>query len=367
MQEFVIRHPHNEASALIQMHNRRLLDALGWREGFWIVCDEKPVHKALAALGRPAVALARTENVGEPDWEVRPMKCIRGKHSSTKDTDDSEACAQAGAWIYVFGSQFGSKDGPLDPERHFVARFNASLVRQKKKRLRTRIDVARKPFLLHRIINDALRRAELRLLNRGDEEIRRYIAATRDHGIKKNKRWAKRIRPDDRPVNIEGATFVPTGRLLLGLRYPVTEDGNPIVVEIDGIDRIFQKKRKAGWPDVTRVWVLSNVGKPDAPQGIRELDQFGDTIHAVTGDLDSQEDRSSVLADHPDGVEAASQHFTFTIPRDDRMSIEANHVRSFRNEANVEGIAVALDGSVWYAHDDDCIRLQHSDGKQNPD
>ena len=32
-------------------------------------------------------------------------------------------------WIYVFGSQFGKKDGPLQPKRSFVARFREADVR----------------------------------------------------------------------------------------------------------------------------------------------------------------------------------------------------------------------------------------------
>ena len=50
------------------------------------------------------------------------------------------------------------------------------------------------------------------------------------------------------PINVEGAAFrdgaeAPKGgspTLLLGLRFPVTAEGHPIVVEIEGIERLFK-------------------------------------------------------------------------------------------------------------------------------
>lgn len=36
------------------------------------------------------------------------------------------------------------------------------------------------------------------------------------------------VRPDDAPINIEGATFMGDGGLLLGLCFPTTADGHPL-------------------------------------------------------------------------------------------------------------------------------------------
>lgn len=45
---------------------------------------------------------------------------------------------------------------------------------------------------------------------------------------------------DDYPINIEGTTFRVDGTPLLGLRFPVAADGRPILVEFDGIERLFE-------------------------------------------------------------------------------------------------------------------------------
>jgi hypothetical protein len=38
-------------------------------------------------------------------------------------TEDAESVARHDGWVYVFGSHFGGKGGPLQPKRGFVARF----------------------------------------------------------------------------------------------------------------------------------------------------------------------------------------------------------------------------------------------------
>ena len=72
-------------------------------------------------------------------------------------TEDAEAVARHDGWVYVFGSQFGKKDGPLQPKRSFVARFREAEVRHVLEPPAAPLAVARPPFLLHRLVNDALR------------------------------------------------------------------------------------------------------------------------------------------------------------------------------------------------------------------
>ena len=347
MEEHRIDHRHNEASALLSIVNRDLLDAFGWQEGFWIANDEKKVHKALATLGR----------TDEGAWEVVPLKAKRTKGSSEKATADCEAFARAGSWIYVFGSQFGPKEGPLDPERHFVARLNESLVAYKKKKLHAAMDVAREPLFLHRLINDALRDSDLTLIRRSVEEATAYIEATASC---RDEDWLPRLEHWDWPINVEGAAFAHNGRLLLGLRYPVTADGNPIVVELEGIDRLFVKKLARGVPRVTRVWALAFVGSPEQPLGIRALETFGRAIHVIVGDLDGKPGRSQILAGHPEGHHGHSHHYVFHLPLGLTDYVEARELRGFCGDANVEGMTVAADGAVWYIHDDKNIRLQRA-------
>jgi hypothetical protein len=362
MHKYVIDHPHNEASALILIHNQALLDAHDWDVAFWIVSDEEPAQKAIAALGHRR-SDHEAEDGQSPGWEVRRLKCKLTKNSTDDPTEDCEALARAGSWIYVFGSHYGSKDGPLDPERHFVARFNEALVRIKGDHLKTELDVARPEFQLHRLVNDALRTRGIELIDRGPEAQEQFIGRTRTDVAAGRPDWKELVQPGDRPINVEGATFLPSGRLLLGLRYPVTADGHPIMVEIDGIDRFFSHKDR-GAPVVTRVLVLANVGTQKVPHGVRELDQRGSTIHVITGDLESSPDKSVLLKDHPQGEQARSEHHTFQIPADPKVvNVEGEVVRRFSEQANVEGLTVDDDGSVWYAHDDEQIRLHLAPGE----
>lgn len=357
MQDFHVEHPHNEASSLLCLRNQRLLDERGWDRAFWILSDEAAAHRALAVLGRHR----GRDGAAPEDWEVVRLKARRTKRSSGKATDDGEALARAGSWIYAFGSQFGSKDGPLEPARHFVARFNEALIESRPGKLKAEIEVARPAFLLHRLVNDALRAADMEPIPRGENARLDYVRAVLDYGEKEGKRWRERVDPGDQPVNVEGATFLPNGRLLLGLRFPVTEDGHPILVEIDGIDRLFEGGRAGGGPpQVTRLFTLPAVGSAEVPAGVRELDQQGTTVHVVTGDLDSDPDESLVIADHPEGIEACSAHHVFELPADGGGEVDSREVLSFSDDANVEGITVEIDGGVWYAHDDEKIWLTYA-------
>jgi hypothetical protein len=369
MRTYVIEHPHNEASALVAIHNRQLLDAFGWDVAFWIASDERPVQKALAALGRRRAAPPHLHDGDERDgdpkvtagWDVVRLRCRRSDASDDSPTEDCECLARAGAWIYVFGSQFGGKSGPLDPKRHFVARFNESTVRRKDRKLKAAIDVARPDFLLHRIINDALLSRNLKLLPQGPNAREHYIKDT----LKKlPKRHRDAVRPGDRAINIEGATFLPNGRLLLGLRHPTTADGHPILVEIDGIDRAFEPGR-ADEVCVTRVFSLTTIGTRSRPAGVRELDQRGSTIHVLVGNLDSHSQESQVVADNDRADDAPSEHHTFELPFDDRTEVPAKLERRLAGESNVEGFALFEDGSTWYARDDEQICLNEAPGTQD--
>jgi hypothetical protein len=356
MEEFVIDHPRNEASGLLGMQNRSVLAALGWDAGFWIVCDEAPGEEALAALGR--------RDGGE--WEVVRLRSRARWPGRAKRTEDSETLARAGSWVYVFGSQFGTKDGTLQPRRHFVARFNEALVTARKGRLRARVELRRRPFLLHRLVNDALRAANVEVRGATSKAHARFVAPALERGTKRGKRWAERLRPDDAPINVEGATFLPGGHLLLGLRYPVTAEGHPILVELEGIDRYFEDGG-APDPEVVAVRVVTSIGSRDAPAGVRELDSLGADVHLVTGDLDSKPEESALLAGDPRAADAPNEHWTVPLALgvDGPAELTGRRVRRFDESASVEGLALAAD-EIWYAHDDDRIRLEVAHGAGGP-
>ena len=324
MKEIRIDHPHNEASALTAIHDHALLAAFGWDVAFWVISDEKPAHKSVAALGRHK----------DKTWSVVPLRTTLSAGSDDKPAEDCETMARAGSFIYVFGSQYGSEEGPLEPRRHFVARFNESLVRKGKKTMRVELDLARAPFVLHRLINDALRDRRIDLIEHDDSA-----------ELDVSKKWKKLVHDDDHAVNVEGSTFLPNGHLLLGLRYPVTADGHPLLVEIERIDRLFEGKT----PEIASIWIVENVGTAKAPAGVRELDARGASIHLISGDIDDPN------AGRPPGAQhevVARAHRRGAVRR-----VEAQRIRAFRGRTNVEGIAVMDDGTVWYAYDDEQIRL----------
>lgn len=347
MKEIVVDHPANEASALLAIESPALLQAHGWEMAFWSCSDEDKVEKALHALGK-----------GRDGWElVKPGK-VRAEPKSV--TEDAEALARFGPWVYIFGSHFGTKSGPLEPTRHFIARFREDRFDGRLDESEVEMEIARGRFKLHRLLNDALRESGLDLMEPGDEE-RRCIRQTRRNGHKKGKKWADRIHKDDWPVDIEGAAFRSLGgmgALLLGLRYPVTRDGHPVLVEMEGIEKLFRNPPDD--PSVRQLWVLEGVGSARKPRGVRALEEDGDSFLAITGSLDSAPEESAILLDHPEGEPAASRLHRFTLPEPPpRWSgVEAERVQDLGVDSKAEGLAADTEGRLWYVLDDERIRLR---------
>ncbi|HET9225712.1 MAG TPA: hypothetical protein VFR31_03535 [Thermoanaerobaculia bacterium] len=343
MEEIVIDQPASEASALLAIESKAVLDAHGWEMAFWSCSDEDRIEKSLHALGK-----------GKDGWElVRPGKV---RTEPKVRTEDAEAMARFGPWIYVFGSHFGTKSGPLEPTRHFIARFREDRLDGRLDDCEVEMEIARGRFKLHRLLNDALRESGIPLLHPGDEQ-RRCIRETRHLGRKKRKKWAGRIRKDDWPVDIEGAAFRNNGALLLGLRNPSTRDGHPVLVEIEGIEKLFRDP--ADDPAVRQLWVLDGVGSAREPRGIRALEEDGDSFLAVTGSLDSTPEESAILQDHPEGERANSCLHRFSLPESPpRWSgIEAERVQDLEG-SRAEGLAADTRGRLWYVLDDERIRLR---------
>jgi hypothetical protein len=346
VREIVVDRPASEMSSLLAIENRRVLDAQGWSQGFWTCGDEGPVEKALGAIGRSS---------GSHEWEY----CrVRGRAGVRRGkTEDCESLARRGGWIYVLGSQFGAKDGPVEPKRQFVARFDESALGGRVDEEEVEVEIARGSFRLHRLLNDALRASRLELIARGPHE-EKCVREARRGGKRKGKKWAQRIDAEDWPLNVEGATFLPSGSLLLGLRYPVTREGHPILVELDEIDRLFQFQGGRD-PGVRRVWVLANVGSADEPRGVRGLESVGDDLHLISGSLDSEAAESALIADHPEGRKAVAQHHRCRLPKDSGWgSVEAELVAAVGEETRVEGLSVDAEGGFLYILDDERIRLR---------
>lgn len=339
--------PH-EASDLCRLDDRETLERNGWDLAYVTVLDDTAVEEAVAVLGHQAGGEI-TEG-----WSAHRVHCV--PQAGEGRTEDAEACAWREGFFYVIGSQYGSGDGPLQPKRAFLARLRAEDLRAEEiGHARPPLTVARNRFLLHRAINDALHAAPIELLERRKQVRKRFIKATVKRGKKKSKRWAGRVRPGDVPINIEAARFRPDGTLLLGLRHPCTSAGEAILVELADVDHLIDDEDAT--PQIGRIWTLPGIGRPGEPVGFRALHTDGDDRYeAVVGNLDSMDKDSVLLADHPEGALARSQHVRFRLPARATKSsalTDVERVHEWVELRRVEGLASGPEGTFLFVTDDD--------------
>ena len=334
-------HP-NEASGMALVTDAVLLERLGWSIGFWVCLDDGPVERCVALIGHPSKS--RNPN----DWEIRRLH--GSVQNSADTTKDCESIAVWDGWVYVFGSQFGSKDGPIGVSRQFVARFREGDVEPGEETIDVAMQLWKADFALHRLLNDALRRGGVDVLPLGPKTRKRYITKARKQGVKDVEPWVHNIRHDDVPINVEGAAFLGDGSLVLGLRQPVTGDGQPILVAIDGIGDAFT----GGMPTVSALWTVENLGSRAEHVGVRDLSAWGTGLDLLVGNVEAVGEDSVFLAEHPEGGRAVSTHW-HTDVGDARHggALEASFVRGFGGLKRVEGLAAAPNGEWFYVSDED--------------
>jgi CHAD domain-containing protein len=327
----------NEASGICPIGSRELLEDRGWSEGYWVVLDEGPIERCIAAVG-----YAPGEQRG---WRAERPE-LRTDRPET--TDDGEDCVRVGEWVYALGSHYGSKGGPVENERQFVARF----------RERDLIDggadleLAPTGFRLHRALNDALAASGLELFELRAEAREALIggAIAAGEGEEGDPR-SERVEPADLPINVEGLALRPSGTVLLGLRFPVTAEGHPLIAEIDSLEPLFAGEA----PEVRGIWVLGGVGNPAAPAGIRALGEGEDgAIDAITGNLDSDSAKSALIGAHPEAARARVAHFALRFPGNRRRGpVRGELVREFPGILRVEGVARDEVGRRFYVADEE--------------
>jgi hypothetical protein len=328
----------NEASDLCHVRAPALLAERGWDRAFATVLDEAHAEDALALLGHEAGAAPA---VG---WHAERVPLIPS--SGAGKTEDAEACAHRDGFIYLLGSQFGSKAGPLDAGRSWIGRVPEQALGRGEP---APFELARLRFGLHRAVNDALTRSGVDLIERGPEATERYIVATIARGAAAGKSWAGRVGPIDHPINVEAAEFRAGGALALGLRYPVSAGGHPLLVQVDDVEALFADPDAV--PGCTSVWELENVGDRERPMGFRALHTDGhDRFDAVVGDLDAAGKGATILEDHPEGGRAPSLHVRFVLPSEPGP-VTAEQLHDFGGLKRVEGIALASDGHAHYVID----------------
>jgi hypothetical protein len=342
-------HP-NEASGLSMIGDEELLGEHGWDLGFWACLDEGEIEDCVAAIGH------RRGYPDEEGWEIERLHAEAS--GAAGKTEDAEAITrdESTGFVYILGSHFGGKEGPLQPKRGFVARFREADVGHITEKPAMDLDVSRRSFALHRLINDALKESDLDLIPLGKQSHKALIKATIERGKKENKKWAALVREDDYPINIEGAAFREGGTLLLGLRFPTTAEGRPILVELEGIDRLFEAD--GALPEVRGFWTADAVGKGGEIAGVRDLALLmtgeDEELHLVTGNVDSRDKQSVLIQDYPGGRETVATHFHCVLPKDAHSgSLRAEFVREFPSLPRIEGISVTPVGRTYYVTDED--------------
>lgn len=343
----------NEASGLLTVEHPQLLDAHGWDRGFWVVMDEGLVEDCVAVVGH------RRGTAIWDGWDIRRLHARPVGFSGV--TEDAEALARSGEYVYVFGSHFGKKAGPLEPRRSFVARFPEPQVVHLSDQ-ETEIEVARRTFVLHRAVNDALAAADVELVELGPLSAEAFIERTRARGINRVKKWLPRVREGDYPMNVEGAAFRPDGSLLLGLRFPTAADGRPILLHVEGIERLFS----GGVPEVRGLWVVDAVGQGGEMAGFRDLTVADGPdgepeLHLVTGNIDAREKGSVLLEDYPNGANTVNTHWSCPLPTGTGGTLTPERVREFPTLPRIEGIAADTDGTFFYVSDEDeGVHVRHT-------
>jgi hypothetical protein len=342
-------HP-NEASGLSMIGDEELLGEHGWDLGFWACLDEGEIEDCVAAIGH------RRGYPDEEGWEIERLHAEAS--GAAGKTEDAEAITrdESAGFVYILGSHFGGKEGPLQPKRGFVARFREADVGHITEKPAMDLDVSRRSFALHRLINDALKESDLDLIPLGKQSHKALIKETIERGKKENKKWAGLVREDDYPINIEGAAFREGGTLLLGLRFPTTAEGCPILVEQEGIDRLFDPD--GALPEVRGFWTADAVGKGGEIAGVRDLALLmtgeDEELHLVTGNVDSRDKQSVLIQDYPGGRETVATHFHCVLPKDAHSGfLRAEFVREFPSLPRIEGISVTPVGRTYYVTDED--------------
>ena len=342
-------HP-NEASGLLTIGDEELLGEHGWDTAFWAVLDEGEIADCVAAIGH------RRGSPEDEGWEIERLHAeVDGSSSKTEDAEAITRDPRTG-YVYILGSHFGSKSGPLQPKRGFVARFREADVGHVTEDPAMLLDVSRRSFALHRLINDALEPSNLDLIPLGEKTHEGLIEATIERGEREKKKWAGLVRADDYPINIEGAAFRENGNLLLGLRFPVTREGRPILIELEGIGRLFDDDDSL--PTVSGFWTADAVGEGGNIAGVRDLALIEtdscEELHLVTGNVDSRDKDSVLIQDYPGGRETEATHIRSILPQEAGPGpLEAEFVREFPSLPRVEGIAITHKGRVFYVTDED--------------
>jgi hypothetical protein len=181
-----------------------------------------------------------------------------------------------------------------------------------------------------------------------------YVERTLAKAALSRKSWCADVRVDDWPLNIEGMEFLDDHVVVLGLRYPVTSEGHPVLVVLDGRPGFFDEPGAAR--SVSGVVVLSGVGSRGRPLGVRAVSRVGTELHVLTGPIAAAGKGGALSWDHPGSLDLGVQHWSIpaswlSVSADGSgqtrvFVVEPRRVRSFEPGLTVEGLA-RVPGARW--------------------
>lgn len=342
-----------EASALLPVHSPRLLAALGTDQAWWIVHDEAGLTNMVSIVRKMDGASK------DPDrrWSIVPVSLFAA--GEPEAVTDGEALAYADGMVFTFGSAFVNRRGGLDSRRSFVARFAEDDVEVGPLELSSgevRISAPAQVLALETELvgrlNIALEASSIevmKLARKAANKLARSVESASPGGWSDQADgWhsskADRSTGNMQPMNIEGAAIIGQD-VLLGLRWPVSVKGRPLVAILRGgrealITSEWSRRRLFDCPISFRV--IDGAGSPKRPAGVRAMSETDGELHVVCGpterDLAATEVRGAKL-----------QHLEVDLP-----TFRATEIRSFEGFRKVEALAPGRDKPRWlYALDDE--------------
>ncbi len=322
----------NEASALLSFEagrggNRDLLAGIGLEEGYWLAHDEG----GLGSAGRSMLSI-----VGQAadSWSTQPVELQPTGGNGPRPITDAEALATYKDWVFVVGSGFLGPDGKLDSRRAFVTRFAPTDLSQGPDGLAGPAEILDLGSRLVTAVNEAFSDAPIELM-------------APKPSVQRAANKATGLGPSATPINIEGAACSGSS-LLLGLRWPTTIEGNPLVVEVDNGAEILASAWNADTADdlAARAMhvhpVALDQASPKKPLGIRALSvDSNDQLHAVTGPTDRDIAAKKLKTGSYEHVEV------------DLQTGSTSGIETFEGYRKVEALAQRPNGSWLYGLDDE--------------
>ncbi len=338
----------NEASSLLAVCSPDLLSQLNTSQAWWIAHDEAGLDSLVSVV----YSERGTGRLADESWQVTTLHL--GDIDDNPILTDAEALAHSDGHVFVFGSSFIGPNGRQDKRRSFIARFaehdvvcsqrlkdsdsakgDSTKRRRKKDKRKSATRLAAPVSVLD--LDSHLTRAINATINaQGVQLLKPHTRVARQ--MKKSIKAGAGLQPDMQPVNIEGACFVRDD-LILGLRWPVTLDGQPLVVRLAGARSVLLS---ATWSakDLTEcltvVFPVDAGGSPKRPVGVRGMSvdpgESGETIHLVTGPTDRDRAADKVRA-------APYQHLRTHLANTKTGLLQTEQLQTFEGFRKVEAVA----------------------------